>query len=385
MGSSATWSLKSPNMGKNKDSDVMIAKKPDVGCDGTDAGDALKAPSAVDSESSKGPRVRQEGTRSELAMSGGWFGWLGLYGVPPQDGHSEGHAQIRSSSEQAPSEHSEASVPTGSDILTTVVDIVPGQTMSSQRSWFGLWEAANTPPPQNDHPPARTVADDIPGSDAPMSSSTGKQPSAGSSWGFWYTNSPEPSGPSGSSKGGRSAADENSGQLAVVGEASERCPESARIAVMKGSQNTSRDNQHATQKMRSKLKSREKAQTPTEEDKLKQQVAQPVQHKRAASVEACAPPNIIMPSVQNTFRCAENPTYLQQITRMILNNRARPVNHVFLTKQHPKIEKAVAIGIHGLLPSPMLQTIIGKPTTSSFFATHAADAIRKVCAQVPFP
>jgi hypothetical protein len=54
------------------------------------------------------------------------------------------------------------------------------------------------------------------------------------------------------------------------------------------------------------------------------------------------------------------------------------VKHVSLVKDPPKVKKALAIGIHGLFPAPLLRTIIGQPTgTSIKFANHAAAAIRR--------
>jgi hypothetical protein len=74
----------------------------------------------------------------------------------------------------------------------------------------------------------------------------------------------------------------------------------------------------------------------------------------------------------------ENPSILQQITRILLRGQQKPAKHVSLTKESPKVKKALAIGIHGLFPAPLLRTVIGQPTgTSIRFANHAAAAIRR--------
>jgi hypothetical protein len=74
----------------------------------------------------------------------------------------------------------------------------------------------------------------------------------------------------------------------------------------------------------------------------------------------------------------ETPSIIQQIARLIIHSEQAPVNHVFLVKEPPKIKKALAIGIHGLFPAPLLRTVIGQPTgTSIRFANHAAAAIQK--------
>jgi hypothetical protein len=85
-----------------------------------------------------------------------------------------------------------------------------------------------------------------------------------------------------------------------------------------------------------------------------------------------------MPSVKGTYRLVENPSILQQIARLILHGQQQPSKHVFLVKEPPKIKKALAVGIHGLFPAPLLRTVIGQPTgTSIRFANHAAAAIRR--------
>lgn len=91
-----------------------------------------------------------------------------------------------------------------------------------------------------------------------------------------------------------------------------------------------------------------------------------------------SPSNLIIPSVTSTYRLVENPSILQQITRLLLHGHQQPTKHVFLAKETPKIKKALAIGIHGLFPAPLLRTVIGQPTgTSIRFANHGADAIRR--------
>jgi hypothetical protein len=91
-----------------------------------------------------------------------------------------------------------------------------------------------------------------------------------------------------------------------------------------------------------------------------------------------SPLNLLLPSVKSTYRLVENPSILQQIARLILHGQQQPVKHVFLAKESPKIKKALAVGIHGLFPAPLLRTVIGQPTgTSIRFANHAAAAIRR--------
>jgi len=52
-------------------------------------------------------------------------------------------------------------------------------------------------------------------------------------------------------------------------------------------------------------------------------------------------------------------------------------SHVFISPHPSKIKSAIAIGIHGYFPAPLIQKVLGQPTgTSIRFANHAAAAIR---------
>jgi len=63
---------------------------------------------------------------------------------------------------------------------------------------------------------------------------------------------------------------------------------------------------------------------------------------------------------------------------MLLRTQQPQPNHLFISKEQPKIRKAIAIGVHGLFPANYIRTMIGQPTgTSIKFANHTADAIRR--------
>lgn len=99
--------------------------------------------------------------------------------------------------------------------------------------------------------------------------------------------------------------------------------------------------------------------------------------KTPASAKAI-PPNLLLPSFSGTYKLRENPSIIQQITQLLLRNHQPPAKHVYLTKEVPKIKKAIAIGVHGLYPANYLRPMIGQPTgTSIKFANHAAEAVRR--------
>ncbi|KAL2075305.1 hypothetical protein VTL71DRAFT_248 [Oculimacula yallundae] len=245
-------------------------------------------------------------------------------------------------------------------------------TQPPASSWFGLWStaapstAAEVPPQQLPVKVAEsdpdTVMEDAPPL-APVTAPTSEHsaPAAGSSWAFWST---EPA------KKPNTVQEKpvEPGELAVAGEASESKPEPAKTATVKGSK-------------KDKSSKRGRPQS-TEVDETAIKATQPESSKAISAPTSVAtktgPPNLLIPSVRNTYGLVENPSILQQITRLILHGHQQPVKHVFLTKEPPKIRKALAIGIHGLFPAPLLRTVIGQPTgTSIRFANHASDAIRR--------
>ncbi|KAF2156574.1 hypothetical protein K461DRAFT_316809 [Myriangium duriaei CBS 260.36] len=94
-------------------------------------------------------------------------------------------------------------------------------------------------------------------------------------------------------------------------------------------------------------------------------------------------PNIIEPRFRDTYPQAHVLTYWETLGYYIgyplgigaAGLQSNP--HIDISPQKPKIKNAIAIGVHGYFPAPILQKIIGQPTgTSIRFATHAAAAIR---------
>lgn len=90
------------------------------------------------------------------------------------------------------------------------------------------------------------------------------------------------------------------------------------------------------------------------------------------------PPNLLLPSFNGTYKLKENPSIIKQIAQLLLRTQQPSAKHVYLTKEPPKIKKAIAIGVHGLFPANYLRPMIGQPTgTSIKFANHCAEAIRR--------
>ncbi|KAK0646067.1 hypothetical protein B0T16DRAFT_458028 [Cercophora newfieldiana] len=296
----------------------------------------------------------------------------------------------------------------------------PSQAEAEERSdtatggyWFGFWSSGNTgPAPANPDPtpvpaPATSVApleepsqnvkpvEDVVMEDAPPIAST-PTPKAGSTWAFWSRDTR-------SSPSKKDAQPEEAGQLAVIGESSETHPKRANSMEFKASpvkeaplKPVKKDDQAkdaATPSRESSAKKNKRARplsmgtdeitdsrpsTPKQEPPSKVEPAPKSGSSKTPSAAKSSAPNLLLPSFSATYRQKDNPSIVQQITQLILRTRQTPTKHVFLSKEQPKIKKALAIGVHGLYPANYLRSVIGQPTgTSIKFANHSAEAVRR--------
>ena len=89
-------------------------------------------------------------------------------------------------------------------------------------------------------------------------------------------------------------------------------------------------------------------------------------------------PNQVLPSFKDTFAPQENPSWVQQLSRLLNYTKLGETRHVHRIRDPPRIKSAIAIGVHGYFPAPFLRSVLGQPTgTSIKFADMAAQAIRK--------
>ncbi|PYH96314.1 hypothetical protein BO71DRAFT_439669 [Aspergillus ellipticus CBS 707.79] len=87
-------------------------------------------------------------------------------------------------------------------------------------------------------------------------------------------------------------------------------------------------------------------------------------------------PNQVLPRFQDTFALQERPSILQSIGRYFQYNKESNSKHVYMTKDTPPIKRALAIGIHGYFPAPLIRSVLGQPTgTSIRFSNMAAEAL----------
>lgn len=92
-------------------------------------------------------------------------------------------------------------------------------------------------------------------------------------------------------------------------------------------------------------------------------------------------PNQVLPKFEDTFAMEESPSLLQSLGRLLHYTKGPEHNHVSRIKEPPRIKRALAIGVHGYFPAPLIRSVLGQPTgTSIRFSNMAAEAIRKYTA-----
>ncbi|KAL8951868.1 MAG: hypothetical protein Q9222_002174 [Ikaeria aurantiellina] len=88
--------------------------------------------------------------------------------------------------------------------------------------------------------------------------------------------------------------------------------------------------------------------------------------------------NLVLPSIQSTYRSAEKRSLLQSLSRWLPYSGSNNGNHVAFLDDPPQVKRAVAIGVHGYFPAPFIRSVLGQPTgTSIRFADGAAHAIQQ--------
>ena len=85
----------------------------------------------------------------------------------------------------------------------------------------------------------------------------------------------------------------------------------------------------------------------------------------------------LLPQFADTFAPQRSPTLLEQIGRLLNYTKTSELKHLNTIKDPPRIKNALAIGVHGYFPAPLIRTVLGQPTgTSIKFADMAAKSIK---------
>ncbi|KAK5167449.1 uncharacterized protein LTR77_007148 [Saxophila tyrrhenica] len=309
------------------------------------------------------------------------------------------------------------------------------KSVQSSRGWFGLWsstqnqEAAESQQTakedvQKQQPPEIAVSADPQTTEAAAAEThvpkqgdlkDAQSAAKSSGWAFWSTDKSKedpPPTPGGTQK--------QIGELAVADTPSQSHPEAAQFNEHETKQATAATRPSRTGSLlrpkRGKprkdtpasdsssaptpLAGSSRAQTPTSEVSTPSSTPAPEQSAVSSSLSKTLDqnktlstkqerPNHILPSFNATFPLAPNPTYMERLTSYLAQSLRLPgaqpdpsPQHVFRSTSPPKIRKAVALGVHGFFPSPLIQKFIGQPKgTSVRFANYAATAVKTWCEQ----
>ncbi|KAI9794741.1 MAG: hypothetical protein M1835_006372 [Candelina submexicana] len=282
--------------------------------------------------------------------------------------------------------------------------LVPNEDPKQQaRSWFGLWggitqvpavEMATNEviksqavphqkplvvPEGGPHGGAQTPPDKVTkdGAEGNVIAEPDTTPRRSSGWAFWFKNQTSPDN-------GTRPPNSNLGELAVTDTPSQSQPEVTRYEHSK----TTPSEEPAKPGKKGLKRSLEVPDDPLD------RVAKPETSPRSPPSHSPAPskskltdlvaskqsqkslPNLVLPAFKSTYTEVQSPSMLQQITRLLLYSDQPAVKHINIVREPQRIKKALAIGVHGYFPAPVIRSVLGQPTgTSIRFADSAAHAI----------
>ncbi|EUC33054.1 hypothetical protein COCCADRAFT_97136 [Bipolaris zeicola 26-R-13] len=350
----------------------------------TEMKDAPEPPSTQEAQTEAPPSTAK---RLAKATSGSWFWmWSSAQNAqansppvepPPQEAGSQIPDQTSQPAPQAPTEIAQPAKTT---------EIAPAQQAPTQETPAAAEPVTAEPAAPNDAGPTAQAS----------------KPSKPSAWAFWYRGKPEDD-----KKPGDTGPQKHVGEVAVFDTPSQSHPEAAQFNEQEQS-NSEQEPPKEPQKpveekpiprksfpsLRGRPKTKtaakdtpadtpssSKANTPTKTSPVREPTksetapaSQPAPKQTGKGKQE--PPNLLLPEFRNTYQMVQQPNFWKQIRQYFLGGEAG-APHLHINPAPPKIKKAVAIGVHGFFPAPIIQKVLGQPTgTSIRFANAAAAAIK---------
>ena len=88
--------------------------------------------------------------------------------------------------------------------------------------------------------------------------------------------------------------------------------------------------------------------------------------------------NLLLPPFKRTYNIAGKPSLIQQLGSLLQLSSTPQPKHVSISQSPHRVRRALAIGVHGYFPAPLIRSVLGQPTgTSIRFANGAANAIQE--------
>ncbi|KNG45485.1 hypothetical protein DDE82_008476 [Stemphylium lycopersici] len=250
---------------------------------------------------------------------------------------------------------------------------------------------------------AAAPAEPTAASESAHSSTPAPKSSKPSAWAFWYRGKPEDE-----KTPGEAGPQKHVGEVAVFDTPSQSNPEAAQFNEQEQTKSdsdvpkepqTAPEERPAPKKSFASLRGRpktkaagkdspantpssSKAATPTKISPVREPTkpetvpaAQPAPKQSAKAKQE--PPNLLLPEFRTTYNMVQQPNFWKQVRQYFLGGEPG-APHLHINPAPPKIKKAVAIGVHGFFPAPIIQKVLGQPTgTSIRFANAAAAAIKE--------
>lgn len=411
-----------PNTPNKKSSNLLTPTRPKpcvasvskvTATSGVPETDATQETETKDGPTEKGPATTdppsQEQMQERPLPVAGWRGWW----AKGQDEKVAGAGTADSNTADSQTKANDNSQPTAGKPLDptffTPNKLPPnsnaeeadldGSKATPRSSWFGLWGSSNGPPggesdaastsrksvslepsQSNDAAAAEpTIAP--PKRVSTESTGPGNRPASGS-WAFWSRDAGGNSTTIGelAVADTTSAADPQTTKLADPAKQNDAKPSSSKGGPANEGASTP-DPKKATKAVGKAAPSPTPASSRPSSLAPANSESQPTEKTQDKTPATKAmPQNLLLPAFHKTYSLAQTPSYWQQLTRMFGRHANHPSEqrHLSLSTNPPRLKSALAIGVHGYFPSPLLQKVLGPPTgTSIRFAKSAAAAVKK--------
>ena len=346
------------------------------------------------------------GATPDSKTTGLWLGWLSRPGAEPdklsRNMNGTAEPQAAKTDSQAPTIETTPAEPGVQEKAKKDKELEVKPT-PPKRSWLQMWSNDSTP--QSDQSasssvvddPAKTasislqVADPIPTPKAPSTASSleaappPQLPGDGSKsagWVFWSRDK---------KNNNATTSESNVGEIAISNTPSQTRPKRTSISLPESdkpkiSSSVTGKSTSQTQEPVTSSKAQSKDVRPTTPitkilESKPDKVESPATKNKAPETPSTAQlqksvPNILLPSFKDTYALYESPTFLEQLGRLLYITKTPELKHLHRTRDPPRIKHAIAIGVHGYFPAPVLRSVIGQPTgTSIKFSNMAANAI----------
>ncbi|KAE8146825.1 hypothetical protein BDV25DRAFT_161668 [Aspergillus avenaceus] len=314
----------------------------------------------------------------------GWISWLWAPSTTQKDtpgGTATETPEERSPEDQVPKEEEVPAVEHAPQEQVKPLETSEIEGTAQKRSWLQMWYGSSSSKGREE--PQNGISSVADGSTSPdnlqaptddtnktavaSTTTTSANNIKNSGWSFWFREAPQ---------------DTSQGKQQEAGSAETATQGSFAQKVKDGSESEPGQNVELTKKGSTKLKATKSSTALPDQGLPSMEAGSNVPSSNTSDAGASKQlqkilPNQVLPHFRDTFALQEKPSLLQSIGRFLHYNKTLNNKHVYMIKDPPHIKRALAIGIHGYFPAPLIRSVLGQPTgTSIRFSNMAADALR---------